>query len=65
MYLPVVAGLEDGFVALVGGQLGLDDDFLDFVGREVLEEAYLFEEEPFQIDFTHADSRFINVIVWR
>jgi hypothetical protein len=30
----VVAGLEDGFVALVAGQLALADDFLDLVGRK-------------------------------
>jgi hypothetical protein len=34
-----VAGFEDGFVAFVSRQAGLDDDFLDLVGREVLEQG--------------------------
>jgi len=58
-----VARFEDGFVALVGGQAGLDDDFLYLVGREIFKQADLLEEEAFQVNFTHAVSRFDRVIL--
>jgi hypothetical protein len=51
-----VTGFKDRFVAFVSGQAGLDDDFLDLVGREIFEQAYLFQKEALQIDFTHAVS---------
>ena len=51
-----VAGFEDGLVAFVGRQSRLDDDFLDLVGREVLEQLDLFKEKTLQIDFAHAVS---------
>jgi hypothetical protein len=35
--LAFVTGFQNGFVALEGGEPGLDDNFLDFVGWKVLE----------------------------
>lgn len=32
-----VVGFENGFVVFVGGKLGFDDDFFDFVGWERFE----------------------------
>ncbi len=63
--LAFVAGFEDGLVALEGRQARLDDDFLDLLGREGFEQANLLQEEAFQINFTHAVSRFDGVILWR
>jgi hypothetical protein len=50
----LVSGFEYGFVALVGGKPGFDDDFIDLVGREALEQANLFKKKTFQVNFTHA-----------
>ncbi len=55
--LAFVAGFEDGLVTFVGGEAGLDDDFFDLIGREVLEQANLFKEKLFEVDFAHAGSR--------
>ena len=55
----LVAGLEDRLVAFKGRQLRLGDDQIDLVGREVLEEANFFEEEFFQVNFTHGLTRVV------
>lgn len=57
-HLALVAGFENGLVTLEGRQARLDDDFLDLLGSEGFEQAGLFQEEAFQINFTHAVSRF-------
>jgi hypothetical protein len=55
--LALVAGLEDRLVAFERRQVRLGDDQVDLVGGEVFEEADFFEEEFFQVNFTHGLTR--------